>query len=149
MADLLAARDELSIAPQKSAGLDAVVLGCPHFSYMEFQTLLELVRKMGKPLAEGVRLIILTNQLSIALLERGGLLDEVTGFGAELISDSCVFHSPIVSAGAKVIMTNSGKCAYYAPGELNTQVVFGDMEDCIRSAVLGKIIRKEDAWKND
>lgn len=148
MSDILAARDELSLAPQKTTKLDAVVLGCPHFSYMEFQTLLELIHQAGRPLPEGVRLIILTNQLTIALLERGGLLDEINGFGAELIIDSCVFHSPIVSTGAKVIMTNSGKCAYYAPGELNTQVVFGDLEDCIRSALLGRISRKEDAWKN-
>ena len=113
---------------------------------MEFQALVRLIRQVGRPLSREVRLIILTNQISIALLQRGDLLDEITNFGAELVVDTCVFHSPIVSSGAQMIMTNSGKCAYYGPGELNTQVLFGDLEDCVLSAVNGEITWKEDAW---
>ena len=29
-------------------------------------------------------------------------------------------------------MTNSAKYAYYSPGLLDTQVVFGTLEDCVR-----------------
>lgn len=148
MNDLLKAMDELSHDAGEGDALDAVVLGCPHFSYTEFQALTEIIHKTGGTLPSGVRLIILTNQLSMALLERGGLKDFITKFGAEIILDTCVFHSPIVSAGAEVIMTNSGKCAYYAPGELNTRVVFGNLEECIHSAMRGKVTRLEGAWKS-
>jgi len=146
MDDLLGAKAELSHSSRINGKLDAVVLGCPHFSFMEFQTLVKLIRQIGRPLSPEVRLIILTNQISMGLLQRADLLDEITGFGAELVLDTCVFHSPIVSSGAQLIMTNSGKCAYYGPGELNTQVLFADLEDCLLSAVNGEITRKQDAW---
>jgi predicted aconitase len=144
--DLLEAKAELSHSSRRNGKLDAVVLGCPHFSFMEFQALVKLIHQIGRPLSREVRLIILSNQISVGLLQRADLLDEITNFGAELVVDTCVFHSPIVSSGAQLIMTNSGKCAYYGPGELNTQVLFGDLEDCILSAVNGEITGKEDAW---
>jgi len=68
-------------------------------------------------------------------------------FSVEIILDTCVFHSPIISPDAKTIMTNSGKCAYYAPGELSVQVAFGSMRDCIRSAIEGAVYWGETAWK--
>ena len=64
-------------------------------------------------------------------------------FGVEITLDTCIFHTPMVSADTKVIMTNSGKCAYYAPGELGVKVAFGSMADCVDSAVEGRVCRKE------
>jgi predicted aconitase len=49
----------------------------------------------------------------------------------------------MVSSATKVIMTNSGKCAYYAPGELGVQVSFGSMAECVDSAVRGYVCRKK------
>jgi predicted aconitase len=40
-----------------------------------------------------------------------------------------------------VVMTNSGKWAHYAPGNLGIDVVFGALEDCIASAVAGRAVR--------
>jgi len=34
-------------------------------------------------------------------------------------------------------MTNSGKWAYYAPGNLGFEVVMGSLADCVESAVRG------------
>jgi len=80
---------------------------------------------------------------SYALLQRSDFLDELTDFGVEITLDTCVFHTPMVSPDTKVIMTNSGKCAYYAPGELGVQVAFGSMAECVASAVKGHVCRKE------
>ena len=71
----------------------------------------------------------------------------LTGFGIEITLDTCAFHTPMVSKETKVIMTNSGKCSYYAPGELGVKVAFGSMAECVESAVLGKICREETVWK--
>ena len=38
-------------------------------------------------------------------------------------------------------MTNSGKWAHYAPGNLGVQVAFGELEDCIASAAAGRVVR--------
>jgi predicted aconitase len=44
-------------------------------------------------------------------------------------------------------MTNSAKYAYYAPGLLGTQIVFGSTYDCVRSAIAGRVIRDESKWR--
>ena len=43
-------------------------------------------------------------------------------------------------------MTNSAKFAYYTPGLLNRQMTFGSLEDCVRSAVAGRVIQSESLW---
>jgi hypothetical protein len=145
--DLLAARGDLSTNVDDGTKLDAVVLGCPHFSYAEFQQLARLIQSSGGTLHPDTRMIILTSQMSYALLERGSFANVITGFGAEILLDTCIFHTPIVSSKAEAIMTNSGKCSYYTPGELGVKVAFGSMEDCVRSAVTGMVQREEKLWK--
>jgi predicted aconitase len=38
-----------------------------------------------------------------------------------------------------VVMTNSGKWAFYAPGNLGVEVAFAGLEACVASAVGGTI----------
>jgi predicted aconitase len=146
LADLQAALADLSTTPQSGQKLDAVVLGCPHFSYDEFSQVARWIENNQASLHPGVSLIILTSQMSYSLIERSRVLETITGFGAQIVFDTCVFHSPIVSSGAKVIMTNSGKCAYYGPGELNAGIVFASLEECLRSASAGIVLRAEGLW---
>ena len=147
--DLRNARSELSTAEEGSK-LDLIVLGCPHFSYNEFRELSDLIEaktEKGKRLHPNVRFIVITSQTSYALLQRGGFLDKITTFGIEITLDTCVFHTPMVAEDTKVIMTNSGKCAYYAPGELSVRVAFGSMTDCVESSVNGQVCRKDSLWE--
>ena len=147
--ELQKARSELSTA-EKGTGLDLVVLGCPHFSFDEFRELAQLIgteTQKGNALAPSVRFVVISSQTSHALLQRGGFIDVLTDFGVEITLDTCVFHTPMCSQDTKVIMTNSGKCSYYAPGELGVQVAFGSMAECVESAVKGKICREGTIWK--
>ncbi len=146
LADLLAARDELSTLRGADIKVDAIVLGCPHFSFTEFQRLAQLIEENPERVHSAVRFIVLTNQMTYGLLERSHLLRTITDFGVEIVLDTCVFHSPLLAAKGGVVMTNSGKCAYYAPGELKAKVVFGTMEECVRSAVKGMVDRQEERW---
>ena len=95
----------------------------------------------------GVRFVVISSQTSYALLQRSDLLDVLTDFGIEITLDTCVFHTPMVSRDAKVLMTNSGKCSYYAPGELGVKVAFGSMAECVESAVGGNVCRQEKIWR--
>ncbi|MEA3225547.1 MAG: aconitase X catalytic domain-containing protein [Planctomycetota bacterium] len=147
--ELRKARSELSTA-EEGAKLDLVVLGCPHFSFDEFRELAQLVRtqtQKDNTLHPGVRLVVISSQTSYALLQRGDFLDVLTDFGTEITLDTCIFHTPMVSGDTKVIMTNSGKCSYYAPGELSVKVAFGSMAECVESAVKGRVCREETTWK--
>jgi hypothetical protein len=154
--DLRRADWQRALADLSSAGegepLDLVVLGCPHFSYAEFATLVECIRAergaaagpagAGPRAHPNVEFVVVTCQQSNALLQRAGWLDELAAFGARITLDTCVFHTPMVRPHTKVIMTNSGKCAYYAPGELGVRVAFGSLADCVRSALAGRVCRR-------
>jgi predicted aconitase len=149
LSDLRRSRSDLSTT-QEGANLDLVVLGCPHFSFDEFRELAKLIQaetEKGKSLHPHVRFVVISCQTSFALLQRSDLISALADFGIEVTLDTCVFHTPMVSLDTKVIMTNSGKCAYYAPGELGVQVAFGSMAECVESAVTGHVCRKETVWR--
>ena len=134
--------DDLAGAEQ-GAKLDVVVLGCPHLSFAEFRSLIEAIREAAPAkAADGVDVALLTCQQSLALVERTGWLAELEAFGARITRDTCVFHTPMIRRDAKVLMTNSGKCAYYSPGSLGMKVALGSVGDCVRSAVAGRVLRR-------
>jgi len=149
LSDLHTASSDLSTA-QEGANLDLVVLGCPHFSFDEFRELAKLIRtqtQKGKTRHPDVRFVVISCQTSYSLLQRSDFFDVLTNFGVEITLDTCIFHTPMVPPDTKVIMTNSGKCAYYAPGELGVQIAFGSVAECIDSAINGHVCRKETLWK--
>jgi len=140
---LARAWDDLSCV-NPGSDLDAVVLGCPHFSYAEFEA---LARTVSDPrmtrIHPDVQLLIFTHTETLALASRAGLVSEAERFGATIVLDTCPFYAPVVAKGTRTLMTNSGKCAYYAPGELRVDVAFGTLRDCLRSAASGKVVREE------
>jgi len=145
LSDLQKSEADLSTAGQADK-LDLVILGCPHFSFDEFRELAGLIKlqtEKGKTLRPDVKFMVISCQTSYALLQRSEFLDLLDDFGIEITLDTCVFHTPMVSSETKVIMTNSGKCAYYAPGQLGVKVAFGCMAECVDSAVEGCVCRKE------
>ncbi len=144
MSDLRRARRELTTAT--SAGLDMVVLGSPHFSLAEFRALASLTA--GKRRHPDVQFLVTTSRAVVELAKSAGLLDVIVAFGARLTVDTCILASPMLPASVKTLMTNSAKYAYYAPGLLNTQMVFGSLPDCVQSAVEGRVTRDESLWEN-
>ncbi len=56
-------------------------------------------------------------------------------------ADTCTYVTAILKRLDGVVMTNSGKWAYYAPGNIGVQVAFGEIEDCIVSAAAGRVVR--------
>ena len=54
--------------------------------------------------------------------------------------DTCTYLAPILRRRDGVVMTNSAKWAYYAPGNLGVDVAFGTLADCVESAVSGAVI---------
>jgi predicted aconitase len=143
MSDLRKAWSELTTADGE--GLDMVVLGSPHFSLAEFAKLAPLLQ--GKLRHAGVRFLITTSRAMASLAEKNGLLDPVYAFGGTLTRDTCILATPMLPSEIKVLMTNSAKYAYYSPGMLNTQVIFGSLQDCVHSAVEGHVVRDDSLWR--
>ncbi len=139
---LRAARRELTSAAGQA--LDMVALGCPHFSLAEFRRLAPLLQ--GRRRHPQVRFLVTTNRAMAARAEQAGLLEPLRRFGGQVTLDTCILTTPMLPPEVKVLMTHSAKYAYYAPGLLSTQVVFGELEDCVRSAVEGRVMRDESLW---
>jgi predicted aconitase len=124
--------------------LDLVVLGSPHFSLAEFRALAPLVQ--GRHRHATVRVLVTTSRIMRDLADAAGLLEPLRAFGAELTVDTCILATPMLPAGVRALMTNSGKYAYYAPGLLGTTVAFGTLRDCVASAVAGRVEVDDAAW---
>lgn len=142
LGELSAARRELTTG--EGDDLDLVALGSPHFSLQEFRRLAPLVE--GRRKHDGMEFLVTTSRMMRSLADQAGLLEPLRAFGARITVDTCILTSPMLSQGERTIMTNSAKYAYYSPGLLGARVVFGGMEDCVRSAVAGRVERDDSRW---
>ena len=125
--------------------LDLVVLGSPHFSLAEYKRLLPLIQ--GKKKHPDVKFLVTSSRAMTQIAEKLGILAALDAFGAQITVDTCILTSPMLPDEIQHLMTNSAKFAYYSPGLLNKQIAFGRLEDCVASAVLGKIVREESLWQ--
>jgi predicted aconitase len=134
--DLRAAARSLSNVAD-GAPLGAVSLGTPHFSIAEFARLM--------PLLDGARpLIDIFVNCSRATLDEvrmRGWEERLSAARVTLVADTCVYVSALMKPGVGAIMTNSGKCAYYAPGNLGVEIAYGSLAECVASARAGKVVR--------
>jgi predicted aconitase len=139
---LATARDSLSTSPGPE--LSAVSLGTPHFSVSEFAKLVPLVA--DGPFHRDVDVYVSTGRDTLAEVEARGWLELLERAGVRVIVDTCTYITPILEPRHRVVMTNSAKWAYYAPGNVGVKVVFGSTEECIRSAYEGSVWRDPDLW---
>lgn len=136
VADALA---RLSTAPDGTP-LTAVCLGTPHFSLAEWDRLLASIPD-GRTRPPLVRIYVNTDRATLARLEADGRLDAIRENGIVVVTDTCTYLTPVLERLDGVVMTNSGKWAHYAPGNLGVDVAFGELEDCVASAFAGRVVR--------
>ena len=136
------ARDSLTTAADGE--LAAVSVGTPHFSLSEFERLVELLD--GARVADGVDFYVSTGRTVFAEAESRGWAEACERAGITVVTDTCTYVTPIMRVEGGVVMTNSAKWAYYAPGNIGVQVVFGSLAECVRSAVEGRVWRDPRIW---
>jgi predicted aconitase len=135
------ARDELSSASVERLG--AVCVGTPHASVAELERLAALVAE-DRP---RVGLYVNTGRDALAEAERTGVLEHLETAGVQVVTDTCTYLAPILHDVRGAVMTDSAKWAWYAPGNIGVDVVFGSLEECVRSASLGRVWRDEGLWR--
>lgn len=147
LAELRAARDELTTAAGGGAPgtpIGTVSLGTPHASLAELRAV-ERELAGARP-APGVELMVSTGRHILADAEEEGLARRLRAQGVELLVDTCSYIAPVLRPSGLPAMTDSGKWAFYAPGNLGVEVVFGSLRECVRSAVRGSVWRDADVW---
>jgi len=130
-----AARSLSSVAD--GARLSAVSLGTPHFSVAEFARLMPLLDG-ARPLID---IFVNCSRATLDEVRKRGWEEPLRAARVTLVADTCVYVSALIKPGAGAVMTNSGKCAYYAPGNLGVEVAYGSLAECVASARAGKVAR--------
>jgi predicted aconitase len=136
--DVSHALRQLSTVPDGTP-ISAVCLGTPHFSRDEWDRLLAALGPRG--FSPRVPIYVNTGRATLQALETDGLLGALTDHNVITVTDTCTYLTPILERLDGAVMTNSGKWAHYAPGNLGVQVAFGELEDCVASAAAGHVVR--------
>jgi predicted aconitase len=137
-----AERSRLSTgATAPGGGIDAVAIGSPHLSEAECRAL--LARLDGRHVA--LPFYACTGRHAAAALGEGqAALAEA---GVTLVTDTCIVVTPILPEAGGVLLTNSAKFAHYAPSLTGWAVRFGSFEECVESAVAGRLIADPELWQ--
>lgn len=114
--------------------LGAVCLGTPHASARELEAISGWCR--GKQTA--VPFFVNTGRDVAASVPDA--VRAIEAFGGVVVTDTCTYLTPIIGQVDGVVMTNSGKWAYYAPANIGVRVAFGSTIDCVESAVTGRFV---------
>ena len=125
--DIRAERARLS-----SAGGDrpqAVSLGAPHYSPEE------LVRLGGWLRDRQVVMPLYVNTNRAAVEAAPAAVELLAESGATVVTDTCTYITPIIDPRIRVVITDSAKWAYYAPGNLGVSVLFASAQDCVATAL--------------
>ncbi|CAM5774393.1 hypothetical protein LMIY3S_04498 [Labrys miyagiensis] len=138
LAELEQALAGLSTAAE-GAPLTAVSLGTPHFSLQEFRVLAAHLAKFQK--APGLEFYINTSRETYRAIESQGLSRLIERAGITILTDTCTYVTALARRLDGVVMTNSGKMAHYAPGNIGVSIAFGSLADCVASAAAGCITR--------
>ncbi|TCC33742.1 aconitase X [Kribbella sindirgiensis] len=126
-------RRELSTVASE---LDAISIGTPHASYAECVRLSELV--VGPALK--LPFYLSTARATRERLAESGVLQVLEAAGVTVVVDTCTYITAILSPTWKHVMTNSGKWAHYAPGNVNVSAVLGSLAECVASARAGHLV---------
>ena len=125
--------------------LTAISVGTPHFSVHEMRRMALLFD--GRSVATTVSAYLNTSREELAEAAADGTVGRLREAGVRIVTDTCTYVTPIMGALDGVVMTNSGKWAYYAPGNMGVDVAFGTLEDCVESAIAGRVVRDEAVWR--
>jgi predicted aconitase len=134
LAEIAAILDGLSTVTAGTP-LSAICLGTPHFSLAEFERLMPLLA------GDRVKVDVYVNVArdTLRALEELGWAGQLENAGVTLVVDTCTYVTAIIRDLSGAVMTNSGKMAYYAPGNLGCDIAFGSLADCMASARIGRV----------
>ena len=107
----------------------AVSLGAPHYSTDQ---LIRLGGWMGHRTTV-MPLFVNTNRAAVESVPE--VVRRLVECGVTIVTDTCTYITPIIDPSIRVVMTDSAKWAYYAPGNLGVGVVFGSAEECVATAL--------------
>lgn len=128
--------------------IDLVSLGSPHFSLQETRRFAALME--GHRCHADVSVIVTLGREVLEAAKAEGLVTRLVDAGVQFYPDICwcSITEPLFPPSARVLMTNSGKYAHYAPGLCDRKIRFGSLADCAAAARTGRAPAESPAWLN-
>lgn len=128
-----------ALSTRPSGKLNAVCIGTPHFSVGEFAELVNYLD--GRTCNPDLVVLATTSREVAAEIQLRGWTTTLEASGVQVVLDTCTYYAPRATGVEGLVMTNSAKWAYYAPGILGVDVAFGSLADCVESAIAGEVVR--------
>ena len=134
---------EERLCTAKNDAVDLVVNGCPHYSTAEFIRLAKLMK--DKKVHDSVVFWVFTNRSVYAWIKDNGILSDLTAAGVTVFTDGCPLQYPRETWQFNAAMSDSVKFANYCFSQRGLDAVYGSIEDCVETALRGKLCRKK-SW---
>lgn len=112
-------------------------VGTPHASPTEARRLAALID--GRRVHADVELAVSMGRDTLAELDADGTLAVLEAAGVTVVTDTCTYIVPALRRADGLYLTNSGKWAYYAPGNVGVDVALAPLEVCVDACVAGRL----------
>jgi predicted aconitase len=126
------------LSTRRDGALGAVCVGTPHFSIAEFRQLADLLA--GREIHPRTPLYVNAGRWVYDAIVDKGIAASLDAAGVRIVTDTCTYNTPILGTVDGLVMTNSAKWAWYAPRNIDVDVLFADLQDCVESAVEGRVV---------
>ena len=126
--------------------IDLVAIGSPHASLAECHALVAALD--GRNRNADVSVIVTVGPDILAQTRADGTFTALEESGVTVVSDLCwcSISEPVFPVSAKTVITDSGKYAHYGPGLSGRAVRLGSLDDCVTSALTGRVAPNIPNW---
>lgn len=125
--------------------IDVVLMGCPHFSFNECAMVERLLN--GRRVNDNTEMWLIVGRATVDRIKESGLYARLEQQGVKIYSDGCILEYRNDILGKHSIMSNSGKFDTYCFSMRGVHPVFGNMYECVETAVTGKVVKGGRPWK--
>jgi predicted aconitase len=103
----------------------------------------------GKKVHGSIVFWVFTSRTVYGWLDNCGMLKDLKDSGVMVFTDGCPLQYPKKTWNFNAAMTDSAKFANYCFSQTGLDVAYGSLEECVETAVQGKICRRETPWRKD
>jgi len=121
------------ISTTQNEEADIIAIGCPHLSLEELRKVAKILK--GKKICSDTRFWIYLSRAVYTIAQQMDLITDIKNSGAQILLDTCPVISPLKYCRFRSMMTNSAKIANVVPTEHNMEVIYRDLETCVKGAI--------------
>jgi predicted aconitase len=116
--------------------LDYISIGCPHLTVHQLGEAAE--KLAGRRVSEHTVVHVWTAAPFKETADRMGYTKTIEAAGARLLTNTCPLVSGQLPPGARTLAFDSAKQAHYMKSETGAEILYGSLNDCLRSSVSGR-----------